>query len=105
MRLPFYQVDAFTSKVFGGNPAAVVLLPEPQRGPQQEPQSEPLPERTMQAIGAENNLSETAFVQPRQDGDAEDTFGLRWFTPTVEVEKVTCSRWISPRGRPRRPTA
>ncbi len=78
MRFPLYQVDAFTSKVFGGNPAAVVLLPEPQ--------PEPLPERTMQAIGAENNLSETAFVQSRQDGNAEDTFGLRWFTPMVEVD-------------------
>jgi PhzF family phenazine biosynthesis protein len=69
MKLPLYQVDAFTSRVFGGNPAAVVLL------------EQPLPEDVMQAIAAENNLSETAFVLPGKDG-----FGLRWFTPTMEVD-------------------
>jgi PhzF family phenazine biosynthesis protein len=69
MNLPIYQVDAFTRRVFGGNPAAVVLL------------EEPLPEETMQNIAAENNLSETAFVLP--DGDR---FQIRWVTPTVEVD-------------------
>jgi PhzF family phenazine biosynthesis protein len=69
MELPIYQVDAFTGKLFGGNPAAVVVL------------DEPLPEKTMQSIAAENNLAETAFVVK---GGHE--FGLRWFTPTVEMD-------------------
>ncbi|MCP5119085.1 MAG: PhzF family phenazine biosynthesis protein [bacterium] len=69
MPIPIYQVDAFTSKLFGGNPAAVCPL------------EEWLPEDTMQAIGAENNLSETAFFVPR-DG----VYHLRWFTPAVEVD-------------------
>ena len=49
MRIPIYQVDAFTKKIFGGNPAAVCPL------------KSWLPEKTLQAIAAENNLSETAF--------------------------------------------
>jgi PhzF family phenazine biosynthesis protein len=69
MVLPIHQVDAFTGKLFGGNPAAVVLL------------DEPLPEKTMQSIAAENNLAETAFVVK---GGHEH--GLRWFTPTVEMD-------------------
>ena len=69
MRLPLYQVDAFTDRVFGGNPAAVVLL------------DEWLPDRVLAAIAAENNLAETAFVVPRGD-----VMPLRWFTPTVEVD-------------------
>ena len=69
MRIPLYQVDAFTSRLFGGNPAAVCPL------------SEWLPEATMQAIAAENNLAETAFFVPQGNG-----YLLRWFTPTVEVE-------------------
>src|SRR4029077_10288968 len=69
MRIPLYQVDAFTSRLFGGNPAAVCPL------------SEWLPEATMQAIAAENNLAETAFFVPQRDH-----YLLRWFTPTVEVE-------------------
>jgi predicted PhzF superfamily epimerase YddE/YHI9 len=64
-----YQVSAFSSKPFAGNPAAVVPL------------AEWLPDDTMLAIAAENNLSETAFYLPEGDG-----FGLRWFTPEVEVE-------------------
>jgi PhzF family phenazine biosynthesis protein len=68
MALPFYQVDAFTSKAFGGNPAAVMPLPEW------------LPDPTLQAIAAEHNLAETAFFVP-QGRD----FHLRWFTPTVEM--------------------
>jgi PhzF family phenazine biosynthesis protein len=69
MRIPLYQVDAFTSRLFGGNPAAVCPL------------SEWLPDATMQAIAAENNLAETAFFVAQRDG-----YLLRWFTPTVEVE-------------------
>lgn len=69
MRLPIYQVDAFADALFGGNPAAICPL------------SEWLPDATMQAIAAENNLAETAFFVP----DGRD-FGLRWFTPTVEVD-------------------
>jgi len=69
MKLPIYQVDAFTSRLFGGNPAAVVLL------------DEWLPDRVMQNVALENNLSETAFVIPRENASE-----LRWFTPTVEVD-------------------
>lgn len=64
-----YQVDSFSDHVFGGNPAAVLVL------------DEWLPERMMQAIAAENNLAETAFVKP-----AGPSWDLRWFTPTVEVD-------------------
>jgi PhzF family phenazine biosynthesis protein len=69
MRLPIYQVDAFTDRIFAGNPAAVVPL------------EDWLPDATLQAIAAENNLSETAFLI-RQG----ETYALRWFTPTIEVE-------------------
>jgi predicted PhzF superfamily epimerase YddE/YHI9 len=69
MRLPIYQVDAFTDSLFGGNPAAVCPL------------DAWLPDATMQAIAAENNLSETAFFVP-EGGD----YALRWFTPAVEVD-------------------
>src|SRR6476659_5850121 len=68
MKLPIFQVDAFTDKLFGGNPAAVVPL------------NNWLPDETMQAIAAENNLSETAFFV-----SSEEDYELRWFTPTVEV--------------------
>ena len=64
MRIPIYQVDAFTSKVFAGNPAAVCPLDEWLDAP------------LMQNIAAENNLSETAFFVPKGDD-----FQLRWFTP------------------------
>ena len=66
---PIYQVDAFTSDIFGGNPAAVVPL------------QEWLPDEVMQKIAIENNLSETAFFVPDGDG-----FHLRWFTPTYEID-------------------
>jgi len=69
MRLPLYVVDAFTSQVFEGNPAAVCPLPAW------------LPDATLAAIAAENNLSETAFYVEDDEG-----FALRWFTPTTEVE-------------------
>lgn len=70
MKLPIYQVDAFASEVFRGNPAAVV------------PCSEPLPTELMQNIAMENNLSETAFIHRAADGH----YDIRWFTPAVEVD-------------------
>ena len=72
MPLPIYQVDAFTDRVFAGNPAAICPL------------EGWLPDETLQAIAAENNLSETAFFVPDPSPQAE--FALRWFTPTVEVD-------------------
>lgn len=69
MKRPIYQIDAFTSRLFGGNPAAVVLL------------DEWLPDATLAAIAAENNLAETAFVIAHGE-----EMPLRWFTPTVEVD-------------------
>lgn len=70
MSLPFFQIDAFSSAPFGGNPAAVVLLDEAR------------PDDWLQSVAMENNLSETAFVLPMKSG----TFPLRWFTPTIEVD-------------------
>jgi PhzF family phenazine biosynthesis protein len=69
--LPFFQVDAFAERPFGGNPAAVMPL------------DHWLDDATLQAIASENNLSETAFTVPSANGDAD--YDLRWFTPTVEV--------------------
>jgi len=69
MGLDLYQVDAFTDRAFAGNPAAVCLLPAPR------------PAVWMQSVAREMNLSETAFLVPREAG-----FDLRWFTPAVEVE-------------------
>ncbi len=69
MRIPLYQVDAFTGALFSGNPAAVCPL------------GRWLDDRILQAIAAENNLAETAFYLKR--GDAWD---LRWFTPTREID-------------------
>lgn len=68
MQIPFYQVDAFTSRLFAGNPAAVMVM------------EDFLPDATLLAIAAENNLAETAFLV--RDGD---DYLLRWFTPKVEV--------------------
>jgi predicted PhzF superfamily epimerase YddE/YHI9 len=67
-RLPLYVVDAFADRPFAGNPAAVVPL------------SEWLPDATLQAMAAEHNLSETAFLVREGAG-----WRLRWFTPTTEV--------------------
>ncbi len=72
INLPFFQVDAFAARPFEGNPAAVMPL------------AEWLPDETLQAIAAENNLSETAFAVPSDDPAAD--YALRWFTPTVEVD-------------------
>ena len=69
MKLDLYQVDAFTDQLFKGNPAAVCPL------------ESWLPDERMQQIAAENNLAETAFYVPQGD-----RFGLRWFTPTTEVD-------------------
>lgn len=72
--LPFFQVDAFvTDDPFTGNPAGVVLL------------DDWLPDAVMQGIAMENNLADTAFAVPLPAGSGAD-YGLRWFTPTVEVE-------------------
>jgi PhzF family phenazine biosynthesis protein len=68
-RLRLYQVDAFTSRLFGGNPAAVVPL------------DEWLADELMLSIAAENNLSETAFFVA-----SGERFALRWFTPETEVQ-------------------
>lgn len=68
MSIPLIQVDAFSDRLFGGNPAAVCLLTEAKE------------ESWMQQLAQEMNLSETAFLVPRPDG-----YDLRWFTPTVEV--------------------
>lgn len=69
--IPFHQVDAFADRPFTGNPAAVMLL------------DAWLADDVLQAIAAENNLSETAFLVPDASGAADQE--LRWFTPTVEV--------------------
>ncbi len=81
MKLPLYQVDAFSRTVFGGNPAAVCPL------------ESWIYDSTMQKIAAENNLSETAFLVPRGD-----EFEIRWFTPKQEVElcghATLASGWV-----------
>lgn len=76
-----FQVDAFTHQRFSGNPAAVCLLENPK------------PDAWMQALAAEMNLSETAFLQKQANG-----YGLRWFTPATEVKlcghATLASSWI-----------
>ena len=67
--LKIYKVDAFAEKLFSGNPAAIVML------------DEWLSDEVMQKIGAENNLSETAFVLKNHT-----RYDIRWFTPTVEID-------------------
>jgi PhzF family phenazine biosynthesis protein len=69
MKLSIYQADAFTSELFGGNPAAVCPL------------ESWLPADLMQKIAFENNLSETAFYVRK-----DDHFEIRWFTPVAEVD-------------------
>jgi PhzF family phenazine biosynthesis protein len=81
MKLPFFQVDAFTTRIFGGNPAGVCPL------------DHWLDYDVMQAIAAENNLAETAFFVA-----GPDRFHLRWFTPTVEMDlcghATLASAWV-----------
>lgn len=69
MGIKIYQVDAFTDKMFRGNPAAICIL------------LQPLDEKWAQDVAGEMNLSETAFLYKEGDG-----YHLRWFTPTVEVD-------------------
>jgi PhzF family phenazine biosynthesis protein len=69
MEISLYQIDAFASQLFEGNPAAVCPL------------DEWLPDEVMQSIAEENNLSETAFFVPSDEG-----FHIRWFTPKSEVD-------------------
>lgn len=69
MKIPLYQVDAFAQRPFEGNPAAICPL------------KEWLPDATMQAIAMENNLAETAYFV-----GSNGNYGLRWFTPAVEVD-------------------
>ncbi len=69
MRIPYFQVNAFTSDVFGGNPAGVCLL------------DDWLPDPVLQRIASENDLSETAFLVKQKD-----SYHLRWMTPAVEVD-------------------
>ena len=68
MKIPIFQVDAFTSEVFSGNPAAVCIL------------DSWIDDSRLQSIASENNLSETAFLVRNNEG-----FDIRWFTPTTEV--------------------
>jgi PhzF family phenazine biosynthesis protein len=69
LKIPIYQVDAFSSRVFSGNPAAVCPL------------KKWLPDEQLQSIASENNLANTAFFVPNQNG-----YDIRWFTPKVEVD-------------------
>jgi PhzF family phenazine biosynthesis protein len=82
VRIPIYQVDAFSSRVFAGNPAAVCPLPA---WPEQD--------ALLQSIAAENNLSETAFLVGR-----EGRYRIRWFTPAAEVDlcghATLASAWV-----------
>jgi PhzF family phenazine biosynthesis protein len=82
MNLKLWQIDAFSSKPFGGNPAAVVPL------------ESWLPDHLMQAIAAENNLAETAFFVRA----ADEQYDLRWFAPALEVDlcghATLASAWV-----------
>lgn len=70
MRIPFYQINAFSNRLFGGNPAGVCLL------------EKWLPDNVMQRVAKENNLAETAFVLKKTKG----VVPLRWFTPSIEID-------------------
>ena len=69
MRIPIYQIDAFSSQPFKGNPAAVCPL------------EDWLPDEVMQSIAMVNNLSETAFFVKN-----EDQYDIRWFAPKIEID-------------------
>lgn len=71
MKLTLYQVDAFTDKLFGGNPAAVIPL------------KKWIHDELMQQLAMENNLSETVFFVPSKDKSVD--YDIRWFTPEVEI--------------------
>ena len=72
MRVPLYQVDAFTDRLSGGNPAAICPL------------GGWISDDLLQKIAAENNLSETAYIVSSDAADHD--FHIRWFTPTTEVD-------------------
>lgn len=69
MQIPLFQIDAFTNKIFRGNPAAVCIL------------EQWLADDILQNIATENSLAETAFVKPLDDG-----YEIRWFTPEIEMD-------------------
>lgn len=71
MKLTLYQVDAFTDKLFGGNPAAVIPL------------KKWIPDELMQQLAMENNLSETVFFVPSKKKNTD--YDIRWFTPELEI--------------------
>jgi PhzF family phenazine biosynthesis protein len=71
MKLSLYQIDAFTNKLFGGNPAAVIPL------------KKWIPDELMQQLAMENNLSETVFFVKSKNPEAD--YDIRWFTPEVEI--------------------
>ena len=71
MKLTMYQIDAFSDKLFGGNPAAVIPL------------KKWIPDELMQQLGMENNLAETVFFVPSATKEAD--YDIRWFTPAVEI--------------------
>ena len=71
MKLTLYQIDAFTNKLFSGNPAAVVPL------------EKWIDDELMQKLGMENNLSETVFFVPSKKNGAD--YEIRWFTPALEI--------------------
>jgi PhzF family phenazine biosynthesis protein len=71
MKLKLYQVDAFTDKLFGGNPAAVIPL------------KKWIPKELMQKLAMENNLAETVFFVPSQTKKVD--YEIRWFTPVLEI--------------------
>ena len=71
MKLKLYQIDAFTGKLFGGNPAAVIPL------------KKWIPDELMQQLAMENNLAETVFFVPSKKGAAD--YDIRWFTPVLEI--------------------
>ncbi len=85
MTYPIYQVDAFTDRVFGGNPAAVMPL------------EQWLPDATLLALAMENHLSETAFLVRLPESSGAD-FHIRWFTPGIEVplcgHATLASAWV-----------
>ena len=75
MKLTLYQIDAFTNKLFGGNPAAVVPL------------DKWIDDELMQKLGMENNLSETVFFAASPSGGGQEgaAYEIRWFSPSVEI--------------------
>ncbi|MBC7293138.1 MAG: PhzF family phenazine biosynthesis protein [Thermoleophilia bacterium] len=90
-----HQVDAFASRPFRGNPAAVCIL------------EQPADSQWMQLVAREMNLSETAFVWPAAtEADSPDAYALRWFAPATEVDRCgfgkTATGW-SWTFRPYRP--